>query len=204
MDGGDDEKLNDYGVAVKGGSDGNGYIVGYSLRQQTSNETELVQVPVVIIVSPTGRTLLRQNIDLGDLLYQKVVAMEILESSSSTSTRSIFILGESKADTLVDSPTKLSISGIELLDGAVTPFAGFDGVVDSASAATSPTPTATASDGAENTPILAKAGGALGVIAVLVAVTALIIVRMRSTGGSKIDRSEMSLSPVQRAPAQMQ
>jgi hypothetical protein len=176
VDGAQNNKFNDFGVAVKGGSDGNAYIAGYSLRPHTEDNdavpSTVLEVPILIVVSPTGKTLFRQEIEMpAQLLYQKVVDMELVEQNSST--RSILIVGESKEKNNPEAAAKLSTSVVTLLEGAIQPFDGFDGTVDSASAGNHVPVQSNVSEGNTKMAIGLIAGGAIGGLAVVIAVAGL-------------------------------
>lgn len=205
VDGVNDEKLNDYGIGVRAGSDGNGYIVGYSLKS-LSTGTDLVQQPILVIVSPTGKTLLRHKVDLGELPFQRVVDMQLVESSASS--KFIYIFGESKERDSAFSPAKLSISGVEIPDGSVPIFGGFDGAITSqgVGGADSNEEQSNEQESSKSFPLAPVAGSAIGLVVIALAAGVFMAVKMNNVAGNSAradveDALGSNPSPV--APAQL-
>lgn len=205
MDGAGDDKLNDYGIAVEGGSDGNGYIVGYSLAPRPTG-TDFVQQPVLIVLSPTGKTLLRQTVDIGSLPFQRVTSMQLVESSNSSKV--VYIFGESKDRDSALAPSKLSISGAEIPAVSIPIFEGFDGAITAAGAANPVDEEATGTQDSESSfPMVPVAGGIIGLVAIGLIAGIFVAVKISKGGGISARADDIEVphgsTPSPIAPAQL-
>jgi hypothetical protein len=202
VDGARNGKLNDYGVAVKGGSDGNAYVAGYSMRFETSASTGLaglVEVPVLTVVSPTGKTLLTYEMSLSGRTAQKVSDMELVESPGEP--RTVLFIGQSRPRDDPAGATNVSIRRVQILPDAVPAFEGFGSVVESAGAAnTSNAGGPKRKAGSTSVPMLPIIGGALGGLAVIVAAVAYFVIQAMPPAVGEVE-GEYVAPPA--APAQM-
>lgn len=204
MDGASDDKLNDYGIAVEAGSDGNGYIVGYSLAPRSTG-ADFVQQPVLIVLSPTGKSLLRHTIDIGSLPFQRVTSMQLVESSDSS--KSVYVFGESKDRDSALAPSKLSISGAEIPADRIPIFAGFDDAITAAGAANPvDDEEAGTQDPKSSFPMGPVAGGVIGLIAIGLVAGVFVAVKISKATANSV-RSDIEVpqgsTPSPIAPAQL-
>lgn len=118
----------DYGIAVKGGTDGNAYIVGYSEKSQAGPLFMKVRyrVPILLVVSPTGRVILRHEMTSNGDVSQTVRDMELVEAQGSS--RTILFIGETNDPKSPTSSPRVFLSGLQILQGIVAPFEGFKNV----------------------------------------------------------------------------
>lgn len=133
MDGAETKKLNNYGAVVKGGSDGNAYIGGYSIHPlPTESASEPINIPLLFVVSPTGRKKFQHELNLPINASQNVVGMEIVDEKGSG--RKVYFLGNSPRPTQSKRQMQeIMVSGVDILTGSIGDFPGFGNIVGSAS-----------------------------------------------------------------------
>lgn len=191
----------DWGTVVEGGADGNAYIAGYSERSQTGPFSMQIayRVPILLIVDPTGRILLRHEMTSTGDVSQRVMDMEIIEGADDS--RTILFIGETTDPAAPMSSPRVFMSGVKIPNGLIPSFR-FGDIVFTEGLDEPITPIHE-EDKKTTLPIwLLPLVGALGGVVVLAGLAGTFVLRKRGHGPDADTGVEAGMEPVAYAELQ--